>query len=198
MSGSEFGIRAPSFSGVLAAAQSGEPWANRALWNTFSPPVAGYLRARGSSEPDDLTSEVFLTVFARLPDFSGEESEFRSFVFTIAHRRLVDEFRQRSVRGTPSEWTEETDSRVTASAEDEAIERLGNEQARALLDGLPTAQREVLELRILADLTIEQIASVLGKRPGAVKALQRRGLDALRKKVSPGRTLFGRSNDSKV
>ncbi|MGK2853588.1 MAG: RNA polymerase sigma factor [Microbacteriaceae bacterium] len=51
-------------------------------------------------------------------------------------------------------------------------------------------------LRVIADLTVEQIAVVLGKRPGAVKALQRRALDALRKKVSADRTPADPAGDS--
>jgi len=49
---------------------------------------------------------------------------------------------------------------------------------------LPEDQRNVMVLRIVADLTVEQVAQVLGKRPGAVKALQRRALDSLRRKLS--------------
>jgi len=51
-------------------------------------------------------------------------------------------------------------------------------------------------LRIVADLTVEQIAEVLGKRPGAVKALQRRALERLRKKFDATRTPDGPANDS--
>ena len=65
-----------------------------------------------------------------------------------------------------------------------AIGRVGDDAARALLDGLPEDQRNVMVLRIVADLTVEQVAQVLGKRPGAVKALQRRALDSLRRKLS--------------
>ncbi|WP_168627457.1 MULTISPECIES: RNA polymerase sigma factor [unclassified Cryobacterium] len=186
------------FSEVLTAAQAGGQWANRIIWTEYSPKVAAYLRARGSLEPDDLTSEVFLTVFAQLADFEGDEEQFRAFVFTIAHRRLVDELRKRSSRGLHVEWSEESDARATSSAESQAMERIGNDDARALLDGLPPDQRDVLVLRIIADLTVEQIAELLGKRPGAVKALQRRGLERLRKKVGATRTLFADSNDSKV
>ncbi|MBM7502811.1 RNA polymerase sigma factor [Agromyces aurantiacus] len=176
------------FETVLLAAQAGARWASTNLWNEYAPAVAAFLRARGSREPDDLTSEVFLAVFDRLGAFSGGEPEFRAFVFTIAYRRLTDELRRRSRRGEHEEWQQELDGRRSPSAEQEALDRLGEDSTRALLEGLSPDQRDVMVLRILADLTIEQVAEVLGKRPGAVKALQRRALETLRRRFSRGRT----------
>lgn len=176
------------FEEVLVAARAAAPWACTEIWTRWSPRVAGYLRSRGSAAPEDLTSEVFLTVFSKLGSFVGDEAAFKAFVFTVAHRRLVDEMRSRSRRGVHLEWTSEDDPRRSSSAEQEALRNLGDVDARALLEGLTADQREVLVLRIFADLTIDQIAGVLGKRPGAVKALQRRGLEVLRKKIDLRRT----------
>lgn len=185
-----------SFSTVLLAAQAGARWACTDIWVEYSPAVAAFLKARGSLEPEDLTSEVFIALFDQLDRFTGGEAEFRTFVFTIAYRRLVDELRKRSRRGHHSEWDAESDPRRSPSAEEQALDELADASTRALLDGLPPDQRNVMVLRIIADLTIEQIAEVIGKRPGAVKALQRRALEALRKKVSPGRTPTQPSDDS--
>ena len=55
----------------LDAARNGQAWALTEIWTSHAPAVAGYLRGRGASEPDDLTSEVFLAVFERLPSFPG-------------------------------------------------------------------------------------------------------------------------------
>jgi RNA polymerase sigma factor (sigma-70 family) len=191
-------LRKPSFAEVLLGAQQGERWANTELWLRFAPRVAAYLRVRGSAEPDDLTSEVFLTVFARLKEFAGDEGKFASFVFTIAHRRLVDELRKRAIRGDSIEWSEGTDRRSSPSAEEQAVSQLGDADAAAVLETLPPAQRDVLVLRIMGDLTVEQVGLVLEKQPGAVKALQRRGLATLRKKFGLTRTPSGVPNDSKV
>jgi RNA polymerase sigma-70 factor (ECF subfamily) len=190
------GAGSQNFDTVLAAAQQGAAWASTTIWVEYAPAVSAFLAARGSAEPEDLTSDVFLTVFDTLPAFRGGESEFRSFVFSIAYRRLVDELRKRSRRGIHEEWDAETDPRHTASAETVAIDRLGESAALRLLDGLAEDQRNVMVLRVVADLTVEQIAVILDKRPGAVKALQRRALEALRKKVSPTRTPTASSDDS--
>jgi RNA polymerase sigma factor (sigma-70 family) len=186
-----------AFPAVLLAAQAGAPWACTNLWVDHAPAVTAFLRARGSHEPEDLTSEVFLAVFDQLDRFRGDETDFRTFVFTIAYRRLVDELRKRSKRGHHVEWDDESDVRRSPSAEQEAIGNMADASARALLDELPPDQRNVMVLRIVADLTVEQVAEILGKRPGAVKALQRRALESLRKKFSAGRTPGAASGDSR-
>lgn len=178
----------PAFDGVLDAARANAPWAFERLYRAYAPAVAGYLRVQGAAEPDDLTSEVFLAVFRQLSRFQGDEANFRAFLFTIAHRRVMDEFRARSRRGVSVSWSEERDRRTVGSAEDAAMEAAATSDVRRLLAELSPDQRDVLELRILGDLTVEQAAAVLGKRVGAVKALQRRGLAALRRNLGPGRT----------
>ena len=172
-----------AFETVLAAAQSGAAWASATLWREYAPRVVGFARGRGARDPDDLASEVFLVVFDTLSTFIGTESEFRSYLFSIAYRRVVDEMRQRSRRGEPVQWLPENDLRSDLSAEDAADLRSSDQSVLALFDFLPVDQRNVMVLRIVSDLTIEQIAEVLGKKPGAVKSLQKRALDALRKKV---------------
>lgn len=171
------------FQQVVEAARVGAPWAFRRIYEDLSPAVAGYLRSQGVADPDDLTSEVFLGVFRGIGTFSGEAAAFRSWVFTIAHRRLTDERRRRGRRPATTSLDAETLQAVGGDVEAEALAGLGHEGVVRLLDGLSDDQRDVLTLRVVADLTVEQIAEALGKRPGAVKALQRRGLVALRKKI---------------
>jgi RNA polymerase sigma factor (sigma-70 family) len=173
----------PDFDAVLCGARAGEAAAFQALYDDLSRPVAAYLRGRGLTDVEDVTSEVFLAVFTGLARFKGDEADFRSWVFTIAHRRMVDEYRKRGRAPQLVPWEAETDVRTTGSAEEGALATLGEARVRAMLAELSDEQREVLLLRILGDLTIEQIADALGKRVGAVKALQRRGLIALRRSL---------------
>jgi RNA polymerase sigma-70 factor (ECF subfamily) len=99
-------------------------------------------------------------------------------VFTIAHRRLIDERRDRGKR--PIELRGDFDPLVAdEDPATEVIDRLTDEEIIGLLDTVTPEQRDVLLLRLLAGLTIDEIATVLGKTKGAVKALQRRGLLAL-------------------
>ena len=165
---------------VLAAAAEGRGWALRTLYDELAPRVHGYLLSRGAAEPEDLTSEVFLAVFPRLSTVTGGRAGLRTLVFSVAHARLVDELRRRSRQPSVHALEPELDPRLSPSAEDEALEALGVQRALDLLARLPDAQREVLALRHVADLSIEQVAEVIGRSPGAVKQLQRRGLLALK------------------
>jgi RNA polymerase sigma factor (sigma-70 family) len=171
------------FTEVLHAAHSRAPWAFERLYLDLAPVVAGYLRLQGAAEPDDLTSETFLGVFGRLGTFSGSEQQFRSWVFTIAHRRLIDE-RRRAVRrpSIPTADTETLDRRG-GDVEQDAFAMLGTTRVHELCAGLSDDQRDVLILRIVGDLTVDQTAAIVDKSVGAVKALQRRALDALRRKL---------------
>jgi RNA polymerase sigma factor (sigma-70 family) len=171
------------FDEVLNAARAGAPWAFERLYTDLAPAVAGYLRLQSAAEPEDLTSEAFLGVFARLSSFQGNEQQFRSWVFTIAHRRLMDE-RRRAVRNrsTPTASNEILD-RIGGDTEQDALAVIGSRRVYELCAELSDDQREVLILRIVGDLTVEQVSLIVDKSVGAVKALQRRALTSLRRRV---------------
>jgi RNA polymerase sigma factor (sigma-70 family) len=101
-------------------------------------------------------------------------------VFTIAHRRLLDDHRRAAVRPQWVNGDGSVPDRNGGDVEDDAFRRLAEARVRELCDQLPASQREVLLLRLVADLTVEQVATTLGRTAGAVKALQRRGLANLR------------------
>lgn len=165
---------------VLPAAQAGQAWALRVVYDELAPRVHGYLRSRGASEPEDLTSEVFLTIFPRLAGVTGGAAGLRTLVFSVAHARLVDDLRRRSGREPTVPYEAGDDERSAASSEEEVLKRLGTERVKEMLAGLPQDQSDVLLMRVVADLTVEQVAEAIGRSPGAVKQLQRRGLLALR------------------
>lgn len=174
-----------SFPGVLDAARGGAEWAWTILYRSLAPGVTGYLRARGAAEPEDLTSEVFLQVVRGLQRFRGGEAEFRSWVFVIAHHRLQDERRYRGRRPEAAMAPDDLEGRGSVGdVEDEALLRLSAAQVERVIMRLTPDQCDVLLLRILGGLTVEEVARALGKRPGAVKALQRRGLAAIQAEIS--------------
>jgi RNA polymerase sigma factor (sigma-70 family) len=171
----------PGFDSVLQAARIGAPWALERLYLALSPAVLGYLRVQGAGDPEDLANEVFLGVFRRIASFDGSEDAFRSWVFTIAHSRLVDDRRKAGRRPQiAGDGLDRTDH-PGGDAEHDAIERLSSQRVQAMCEQLVPDQRDVLLLRLMAGLTVEAIADALGKSEGAVKALQRRGLANLRK-----------------
>ncbi len=173
------------FTGVLEAARTGSrAGPGRGLYADLSGPILGYLRTRGAAEPEDLLGEVFVQVARNTAAFVGDYPAFRSWVFTVAHHRLVDERRYRSRRPVEPGDIPET-ARGLGDTEAEALNGLATAEVIALLDTLTPEQRDVLLLRIVGDLSVEDVARIVGRRSGAVKALQRRGLETLRRALPP-------------
>lgn len=172
------------FPQMLEGARVGADWAWARIYRDLAPSVLGYLRARDVPDAEDVTGEVFLQVVRDLRGFEGGESEFRAWVFTIAHHRLIDARRRharRPVELTPEPARPETGSRGT---EDEALQQIAAQRVRGIMQQLPPDQRAVLLLRVVGQLTVEEVARVVDKSPGAVKALQRRGLWAVQRALA--------------
>jgi RNA polymerase sigma-70 factor (ECF subfamily) len=178
--------RGDNFASTLDAAKAGAEWAWAQLYRDLAGPVAGYLRSRGAPEPEDLAAETFLQVARNIHGFDGGEKAFRSWVFVIAHRRLID-VRRRQGRQPEVITLLDDDVHAGGDVENEAVDRLVEDELRDALATLTVEQSDVLSLRIIANLTLEETAEVVGKRVGAVKALQRRGLIALREHLEQDR-----------
>jgi RNA polymerase sigma-70 factor (ECF subfamily) len=177
------------FDEVITSAQAGFSWAYEHLFNQFARPLTAFFRAQSAVDPSGSANDVLLRVFQNLGRFSGNESQFRAWVFTIARNRLIDEHRRSRRRVTTQPLDHGFDGPAAGpDSEEQALGILGSRRAVEVIDGLVPDQREVLMLRIVGDLTIEQIAEIVGKRPGAVKALQRRGLAAIRRSLESSPT----------
>jgi RNA polymerase sigma factor (sigma-70 family) len=150
------------------------------VYRTYASQVLGYLTARGVEDPEAAMQEVFLSVLPRLGTVHGGAAGLRTFIFSVAHARLVDDYRRQSRTPAKLPFEPDLDQREDSSAEDVALERISPQEVLRLLDGLPGDQREVLSLRLVAGLTVEQAAEAMGKTAGAVKQLQRRALLKLR------------------
>lgn len=176
------------FTSLLEAARRGDEAAWQELYSGLAPVVLGYLRANSAPDPEDVLSEVFLQVARDIARFHGEEPGFRSWVFTIAHHRLLDAGRRERRRPLIEPGAEVGEHHGgVGDSEEEALTSIAEQELTAMLARLSPDQQSVLLLRILGDLTVHQVASVIGKRPNAVKALQRRGLAALRRELEAGR-----------
>jgi RNA polymerase sigma factor (sigma-70 family) len=165
---------------VVRAAAAGAPWALERIWSELAPAVHGYLASQGCREPEDVTSEVFLQAFRGIERFSGTWTSLRSWVFTIAHHRMIDERRRRSVRVVEPVGDLDDDVLAAPDAADAALVAMGTERVQELCARLGSDQRDVLLLRLVAGLTVDEVAEAVGRTAGAVKQLQRRGLLALR------------------
>jgi RNA polymerase sigma factor (sigma-70 family) len=172
------------FTSLLEAAREGSEAAWQELYSDLAPIVLGYLRANGAPDPEDVLSEAFLQVARDIGRFDGDEHGFRSWVFTIAHHRLIDARRHSARRPVELSPDPPEPGGRADDAADEALARIGFEEVRRVLGTLSEDQRAVLLLRVIGDLSVEDVGKALGKRPGAVKALQRRGLAAIKRELA--------------
>ena len=168
------------FDDVLAAAKHGDEQAFAVIFRDLAPFVAGYLRGQGVGDPDDLVSETFIGVARNLRRFHGGEDDFRGWVFTIAHRRLVDDRRRRGRRKEQAcDPATLPGTDATVSAEAMTLEDLDAGAVSELLDTLTPDQRAVVLLRVLGGFPVKDVARILGKRENAIKVLQHRAINAL-------------------
>jgi RNA polymerase sigma-70 factor (ECF subfamily) len=156
-----------------------------AAYREFSPAVLSYLRSRGVEDPEGTTQDVFLALHPQLGDVRGGLQGVKSLVFSIAHARYVDEHRRRCKAPATTGYDPDADPRRDPSAEDQVLAEEATANVQELLGTLQPDQQEVLALRIVADLSLETTAEIMGKSPGAIKQLQRRALCRLRKLLNP-------------
>lgn len=167
----------------VRAAQAGDADAVGRIYSTLAAAILGYLRAHGVNDAEGVMQDVFIGLLPRIPTVTGGAEGVRRLAFTIARARMIDATRARARQPDVIGYEPERDARTISSAEDEAQRTLSLARIQAVLATLPAEQREVLTLRIVADLSIEHVATIVGRSPGAVKQLQRRALIALRREL---------------
>src|SRR5690554_6594167 len=99
--------RGPSeeqFASLLTAAQTGAGWAWEALVAELDDTLHAYVRRQGATDPDDLVGETWLQIARGIGAFAGSHTQFRSWIFMVAHHRIIDERRRH--RRKPAEATE--------------------------------------------------------------------------------------------
>jgi RNA polymerase sigma-70 factor (ECF subfamily) len=176
-----------SFEQVLAAGRAGEASGLTALYRDLHAPLLRYLRSQEPAEAEDLASEVWLDVARGLGRFSGDEQDFRRWLFAIGRRRLIDLRRRRGRRRTepvPAEHLERPSHDDVAGAVADAMSAA---QAVARIAALlPPAQAEIVILRVVGGLGVDDVAAIVGKRPGTVRVIQHRALRRLAAELGPG------------
>lgn len=158
---------------VLLAAQTGAEWAWQRLYVSVAAGVRGYVAAQGAQDPDDLTGEVLLHLVRGIHRFQGDERAFRSWVFLVAHHRVIDE-RRRNRR--KDDVLRRLPSPDAATVDGDVLDRLWPAEWGERLDQLSDDQRTVVLLRVVAGLSAEEVGRILAKTPGAVRVMQHRAV----------------------
>ncbi len=177
---------------VLERATRGDRDALAELWRAYHPALLRYLRTRAVSSADDVASTVWLDVGSAISRFTGDGDDFRRWLFTIAHRRSVDELRRRARRREDGQASISEGSShdrrygddLTTGTDDSFDDGASLDRAIELVRRLPPEMAEAVMLRIVNDLTYADVAKILGTSEGNVRVLVHRGLRSLRTKVA--------------
>jgi len=168
------------FPEVLRAAADGDGAAFATLWRDTHPPMLRYLWVAAGDCAEDLASDVWLEVAKRLVKFTGSESEFRGWLFTMARRKVIDRHRYESRHPeSPTADIEPLDRSASDDTSAAALEGISTAAALALIATLPRDQAEIIMLRVVVGLDATAVARIVGKSPGAVRVAAHRGLRSL-------------------
>ena len=137
------------------------------------------LKIGNKTEAEDMTQQVFLNALQSISSFKWKGIPFSAWLFRIAHNLVVDYLRKKTKQTTTplDESLVSSDSNPQLMAE----HKLDIERLVSATKQLTRAQREVISLRFAGELPVAQVANVMGRSQGAVKALQRSAIIALRK-----------------
>lgn len=175
------------FDAAVLAAKEGAPWAWEQLYSWLSPRLLGYLRARGSRDPEGALGETWLQLARNVATFEGDATGFRSWAFTVAHHRVIDEARRRK-RTPPTQALDEVladdqQSLGVIDSESEALAVIELDELVGSIAFLSDLQKSTLLLRIIGDLSVAQTAEALGKSESAIKTAQYRAISILRDRL---------------
>ena len=169
---------------LVHRAQQGDKGAFAQLYENHFDKIYRYvaLRIGNKTEAEDVTQQAFLNALRSISSFKWKGTPFSAWLFRIAHNLVVDYLR----KGKKQTTTPLDESLVDSDSnpQREAEYRLDIEQLVSATKQLTAAQREVISLRFAGELSVAEVAKVMGKSQGAVKALQHSAIVALRKVLS--------------
>lgn len=173
---------------VVKAAINGDEQAFASLYDSYLDSIYRfiYLRVEDQQTAEDITSNVFLKAWEKLDKYQFRGVPFRAWLFRIARNAVIDHYRTRkeiapleAVIGVKDEGFMPVSERVGLNIEADKVLQCMQE--------LTGDQRNVLTLKLVHGLNTQEVAKALGKRQGAVRALQMRGLQALAKIMENGK-----------
>jgi RNA polymerase sigma-70 factor (ECF subfamily) len=135
-------------------------------------------------EAEDMTQQVFLKALRSISSFKWKGVPFSAWLFRIAHNQVVDYIRKKSKQATAPLDESQVSSGSNSNPQLMAEHSLDIEQLILATKKLTKAQQEVISLRFAGELPIAQVARIMGKSEGAIKALQHSAIVALRKTLS--------------
>jgi RNA polymerase sigma-70 factor (ECF subfamily) len=178
-------VRSDHVRDLVGRAQGGDRDALEELYLLHFDRIYSYLHMSVGNRHDaeDLTTQTFLKMLEKIGRFRWQSAPFSAWLFRIAHNLAMDHFRA-SRRWQPEEDVPEPEGSEEPSAEVAAMQSIGRESMRELIDRLSAEQQQVLTLKFVFNFSNGEVATILGKTEGAIKSLQHRALASLQKQLS--------------
>lgn len=166
---------------VITRARAGDRDAFAELYDEYADRVYRYLlfRVRDAADAEDLTSEVFTRAFANIHRYRWQGKSLLAWLYTIARNAVTDRMRRARPMVGLDDAIAMPDGQPTAHEYVEAHDRAA--ALRRAMTKLTNEQQEVLLLRFMHYCSSQEVARLLNKNEGAVRALQFRALMRLRK-----------------
>src|SRR5215213_3011518 len=168
---------------LVAEAKAGDAEAFGAIFDAYVGPIHRFIASRVNrpSDAEDLTQLVFVKALEALPRYETRGIPFGGWLFRLARNAIIDQIRTRkdhlSLLAATTRATEDGGPEASA-AQREDLEKV----AQALTE-LTDDQREVIELRFFAGLTVAEAATAMGRQDGTIRGLQFRAIAALRRSL---------------
>ena len=168
-------------------AKAGSRNALEEIFRVYQPGLIRYLHTRAPGLAEDVASQTWISVAKSISNFHGDGSALRGWILTIGHRRLTDEFRRQERRlDHAAELIDITDN---ATPEDIVTESAG--WAKRLLSQLPPQQADVVMMRVIGGLSVQEVADATGLSRANVRVLSHRGLARLQVLLTTDSELAG-------
>jgi RNA polymerase sigma-70 factor (ECF subfamily) len=173
-----------SFETALDGARFGNAECMGWIWRRHQPVLLGWLHGMDGGLADDIASEAWVEAHRAMRNFQGDEANFRSWLFTIARRRLIDAQRRKKRAEDLNTASIETSDH---GVEQTTLDGIAAGDAIAFVrTHLSPEQAEVVLLRVVAGLDTDEVAAVTGKKPGAIRVIQHRALRKLAQVLAAG------------
>jgi RNA polymerase sigma-70 factor (ECF subfamily) len=171
---------------LVQRAQQRDPVALTQLYEENFDKIYRYivLKIGDRTEAEDMTQQVFLNALKSISSFKWKGLPFSAWLYRIAHNQVVDYFRKKSKNTTVP-----LDESLAAGEGDPGMvveRKVEIEQLAMATRGLTRSQQEVISLRFSGELSVAEVARIMGKSEGAIKALQHSAIVALRKVLLTG------------
>ena len=168
---------------LVARAQEGDPEAFGALYDRYFDVVYRYVYYRVSNQSltEDMVSETFLRALRRITSFTWQGRDFGAWLVTIARNLIADHFKSSRYKLELTTGEILDADRATDGPEDEVLDSMTNMTLLEAVKMLGAEQQECIVLRFLQGFSVTETALAMGKTDGAIKALQYRAVQSLKK-----------------